>query len=127
MSNPTNLLYSKSHEWVRVENDEVVIGITHFAQEALGDITYVELPAQGAIITADAEFGSVESVKAASDLISPLSGEVLAVNPDMESAPEKINKDPYSAGWMLRVKPTAKLEGLLDAAAYAAFCESEAH
>ena len=94
-TNPTNLLYSKSHEWVRLEGDEAVVGITHFAQESLGDITYVELPLVGDEVSEEGEFGSVESVKAASDLISPVSGDVTGVNTALEDAPEKCNSDPY--------------------------------
>ena len=128
MSNaPADLLYSKSHEWVRLEGDEAVIGITHFAQESLGDITYVELPQAGDALAVDKEFGSVESVKAASDLVSPMSGEVAEVNAVLEDAPEKCNSDPYGEGWLVRVKLSGKPEGLMDAAAYEAFCATEAH
>ena len=91
-TNPTNLLYSKSHEWVRLEGDEAVVGITHFAQESLGDITYVELPLVGDEVSEEGEFGSVESVKAASDLISPVSGDVTGVNTALEDAPEKCKR-----------------------------------
>ena len=99
MSNaPAGLLYSKSHEWARLEGDQAVIGITAFAQESLGDITYVELPQAGDALAADKEFGSVESVKAASDLVSPVNGEVLEVNAVLEDAPEKCNSDPYGEG-----------------------------
>lgn len=125
--NPTELLYSKSHEWTRLEGEEAVIGITHFAQESLGDITYVELPLVGDSLSAEQEFGSVESVKAASDLISPVSGAVTGVNTALEGAPEKCNSDPYGEGWLIRVKLSGKPEGLMDAAAYEAFCAAEAH
>ena len=126
-TNPTDLLYSKSHEWVRMEGDEAVVGITHFAQESLGDITYVELPLVGDEVSAEGEFGSVESVKAASDLISPVSGDVSGVNTALEDAPEKCNSDPYGEGWLIRVKVFGKPEGLMDAAAYEAFCATEGH
>lgn len=126
MSNPADLLYAKTHEWARVEGGEAVVGLTHFAQDALGDITYVEVPAEGDTVTAGREMGSVESVKAASDIISPVSGEVVAVNPDLESAPEKINADPWGT-WLIRVKLSGRAEGLLDAAAYGKHCESEHH
>lgn len=126
MSYPADLLYSASHEWVKVEGDEAVVGITYFAQESLGDITYVELPAVGDAVTADKEFGSVESVKAASDLISPVSGEVSAVNDALENAPEQINATPYDA-WIIRVKLSGKPEGLMDAAAYEEHCKNEHH
>ena len=128
MSNaPAGILYSKNHEWARLEGDQAVIGITAFAQESLGDITYVELPQAGDTLAADKEFGSVESVKAASDLISPVDGEVLEVNTALEDAPEKCNSDPYGEGWLVRVKLSGKPEGLMDAAAYEAFCATEAH
>lgn len=126
MSYPADLLYSPSHEWVKIEGDEAVVGITFFAQESLGDITYVELPAVGDAVTADKEFGSVESVKAASDLISPVNGEVTAVNDALENAPEQINATPYDA-WIIRVKLSDKPEGLMDAAAYEEHCKNEHH
>lgn len=126
-TNPTDLLYSKSHEWLRLEGDEAVVGITHFAQESLGDITYVELPLVGDQVSEEAEFGSVESVKAASDLVSPVSGDVVGINTALEQAPEKCNGDPYGEGWLMRVKFSHKPEGLMDAAAYEAFCATEGH
>lgn len=124
---PKELKYAKSHEWARIDGDSATIGITHFAQEQLGDLTYVELPKVGATLTAGAEMGSVESVKAASELYSPVSGTVTEVNAALESAPEAINQDPYSAGWMIKVKLSAAPEGLLDADAYAQVCADEAH
>lgn len=127
MPNPADLLYRNSHEWVRIEGDEAVIGITQFAQESLGDITYVDLPGVGDSLTAGEEFGSIESVKAASELYAPVSGEVVAVNDALADAPELVNKAPYGDGWMLRVKIQDKPEGLLDAAAYADACAAEAH
>jgi len=126
-SNPTDLLYSQSHEWARLEGDEAVVGITFFAQESLGDITYVELPAVGDALGEDKEFGTVESVKAASDLISPVSGTVTAVNAALENNPELCNSDPYGQGWLLRVRLDHKPGGLMDAAAYEAYCASVAH
>ena len=126
-SNPTALLYSQSHEWARLEGDEAVVGITFFAQESLGDITYVELPAVGDALGEDKEFGTVESVKAASDLISPVSGTVTAVNAALENNPELCNSDPYGQGWLLRVRLDHKPGGLMDAAAYEAYCASVAH
>ncbi len=125
MSNPSDLLYDKTHEWVRIEGDEAVLGITHFAQDALGDITYVDLPAVGTVLTAGDEFGSIESVKAASELYSPVNGEVIAVNEDINNAPEVVNNSPYTDAWMLRVKLSSKPEGLLDAAGYEAFCAEQ--
>lgn len=127
MSNPADLLYSESHEWVKIEGDEALVGITHFAQESLGDITYVDLPAVGDSVSAESDFGSVESVKAASDLISPVSGEVTAVNEALADAPEKINADAFGDGWLIRVKLSAKPEGLMDAAAYEEHCKNEQH
>lgn len=127
MSNPADLLYNKSHEWLRIEGDEAVIGITHFAQEALGDITYVDMPAVGDSLSAGEEFGSIESVKAASELYGPASGEIVAVNDALNDAPELVNKDPFGEGWMLRIKLESKADGLLDAAAYEDVCASEAH
>ncbi|MDO5483557.1 MAG: glycine cleavage system protein GcvH [Desulfovibrionaceae bacterium] len=127
MSNPAELLYSKSHEWAKVEGDTAVVGITHFAQESLGDITYVELPQPGDSVAQGQEFGSVESVKAASDLISPVDGEVLEVNEALENAPETCNSAPYAGGWLIKVKLSAQPEGLMDAAAYEAFCATESH
>lgn len=116
---PKDLLYTKSHEWVRVEGGEAVVGITHFAQEQLGDLTFVELPAPGDTVEAGKEMGSVESVKAASELYAPVSGEVATVNEDLSSAPELVNQDPYGKGWMIRVKLAGEPEGLLSADEYA--------
>ena len=126
MSNPAELIYAASHEWAKVEGEEAVIGITVFAQESLGDITYVELPAVGDTVTAGKEFGSIESVKAASDLVSPVSGEVVAVNESLIDAPEVVNQSPYGDGWMLRVKLSAPATGLT-AAEYEKVCAEEAH
>ena len=127
MSDPKELKYSKTHEWVRVEGEEAVVGITQFAQDALGDITYVEVPAEGDAVEQEKECGSVESVKAASDLISPVTGTVVAVNAELENAPEVVNQDPYGKGWMCKVKLAGPGEGLLDADAYAKVCAEEAH
>lgn len=124
---PNDLKYAKSHEWAKIEGDVAIVGITHFAQEQLGDLTYVDLPKVGATVTAGAEMGSVESVKAASELYSPVSGTVTEVNTALEGAPEVVNQDPYTAGWMLKVKLSAAPQGLLDAEAYAQVCAEEAH
>ena len=124
---PNELKYAKSHEWAKIEGDTATVGITHFAQEQLGDLTYVELPKVGASVTAGAEMGSVESVKAASELYSPVSGTVTEVNAALEGAPEAVNQDPYTAGWMIKVKLSGAPEGLLDATAYAQVCADEAH
>ncbi|HBE94073.1 MAG TPA: glycine cleavage system protein GcvH [Desulfovibrio sp.] len=124
---PANLLYTKSHEWTKIDGDTATVGITQFAQEQLGDLTFVDLPKAGDQVTAGAEMGSVESVKAASELYSPVTGEVVAVNEDLASAPEKINQDPYGAGWMIQVKLSAQPQGLLDAAAYEQVVAASAH
>ncbi len=124
---PAELRYSKSDEWVRVEGDELVIGITDFAQDKLGDIVYIELPQVGAIITPSGSFGVIESVKASSDLYAPVGGEVVAVNSDLDASQEPINRDPYGEGWLIRVRPSGEEEELMDAAGYAAFCEERDH
>lgn len=117
---PKDLRYSKEHEWVKVEGDEAVIGITAYAQEQLGDVVYVELPPVGQQIQQFKSFGVVESVKAASDLYAPVSGEVLAINQDLSKSPEKVNEDPYGGGWLLRVrvKDPSELNSLLNASEY---------
>jgi glycine cleavage system H protein len=129
MSNPSNLKYTASHEWAKAEADgTVTIGITHHAQELLGDMVFVENPAVGRKLKAGEECAVVESVKAASDVYAPVAGEVVAVNSELDNAPEKINADPYGA-WMFRLKPdnAADVNGLLDAGAYQAAVDSEAH
>ena len=120
MNFPTDLQYTKDHEWVRVSGDSGVIGITEYAQGELGDVVFVELPAVGAKLQQGKTFGTIEAVKAVSDLYAPLSGEVLEVNKDVQSTPEVVNKDPYGRGWMLKVKLTDPAErgALFDAAAY---------
>jgi glycine cleavage system H protein len=125
--NPKELLYAPTHEWVRIEGDIAVVGITHFAQDQLGDLTYVELPNLGDTAAAGQEVGSVESVKAASEIYAPVSGEIIEVNTELENAPELINQEPYGAGWMFKIKLAAPTSDLLDAAAYAAQCAEEAH
>jgi glycine cleavage system H protein len=119
---PKELRYSKEHEWVKVEGGEAVIGISDHAQEELGDVVYVELPPVGQQLEQFKTFGVVESVKAASDLYSPVSGEVVAVNGVLTKSPEKVNEDPYGSGWMIRVrlKDSAELNKLMDATAYEA-------
>ena len=117
---PTDLRYTKDHEWVRAEGDEATIGITAYAADQLGDIVFVELPDAGRSIEQFAAFGVVESVKAVSDLFAPLSGEVIEANADLGANPERVNGDPYDEGWMIRVRMSDpdQLEGLLDAEAY---------
>ncbi len=129
MSIPTDLRYTKTHEWARLEADgSVTVGITDHAQDLLGDMVFVENPALGRQLEAGEECAVVESVKAASDVYAPIAGAVVAINDKIESAPEAINKDPYGA-WMFKLKPAqaGDLDGLLDAAAYQAHVESEAH
>lgn len=130
MSNiPSELSYAKSHEWVRIEDDgTVTIGITDHAQEALGDVVFIELPEVSSVLAAEDEAGVVESVKAASDIFAPLSGEVIAVNEALEEAPEIVNSNPYDEGWFFKIKLSdeGQLSELMDADAYADFVESEA-
>lgn len=117
---PPDLHYTKDHEWIRVEGDTATIGVTDFAAHQLGDVVFVDLPATGKTVDQFATFGVVESVKAVSDLYAPVSGEVVAVNPDLGSQPELVNSDPFGKGWMIRVRVSdaAQVEGLLDAAGY---------
>jgi len=126
MKTPSNLKYSKSHEWLKMEDGLAVIGITDYAQDSLGDVVYVELPQVGDYVKEEGDFGAVESVKAASDLFSPLEGEIVEVNQDLEDAPELLNEDPYSH-WIIKLKLTnpERIEVLLDAGQYDIFCESE--
>ena len=129
MTLPTDLRYTKSHEWVKQENDgSVTVGITDHAQQMLGDLVFVEPPAVGRQIRQGEECAVVESVKAAADVYAPLSGEVIATNAELNDAPEKINADAYSA-WIFKLKPAepAELAGLLDAAAYQAIADAEKH
>lgn len=120
MSYPDNLKYTKDHEWIRVEGDEVVVGITEFAQKELGDIVYVEVDTLDEVIDREEVFGTVEAVKTVSDLFSPLSGEIIAFNEALEDEPEKVNTDPYGEGWMVRIKisDASELDDLLSADAY---------
>jgi glycine cleavage system H protein len=125
---PAELKFAKSHEWARLEEDgSITVGISDHAQQALGDVVFVELPEQGAVLAAGAEAAVVESVKAASDVYAPVGGEVIAVNPVLEDAPETINSDPYGEGWFFRVRPldAGELEDLLSADAYQQQCEDD--
>ncbi len=129
MSNPSSLKYTASHEWVKTEADGTIsIGITQHAQELLGDMVFVEAPAVDRHLKAREECAVVESVKAAADVYAPVSGTVTAINSDLDSSPENINSDPYGA-WMFKMKPdnAADVDALLDAAAYQAVVDSEAH
>lgn len=129
MSIPTDLKYTPSHEWVRVEADgTLTVGITHHAQDLLGDMVFIENPAVGRMLNKGEECAVVESVKAASDVYAPVAGEVVAANGDVESSPESVNRDAYAA-WMFKLKPAdaGVVAELLDAAAYQKLVESEAH
>ncbi len=124
MNNPANLKYSKDHEWVRVEGDVAVIGITDFAQDQLGDIVFVDIQTMGETLSEGEVFGAIEAVKTVADAFMPVSGEIIEVNEALEGAPESVNKDPYGEGWMIKVKMSnpAEVDALMDAAAYEAAC-----
>jgi glycine cleavage system H protein len=117
---PDELRYHSEHDWARIEGDEALLGITWFAQDSLGELVHFEPPGEGATVTKDASYGEVESVKAVSELISPLSGEVIAVNQKVVEAPETVNEDPYGDGWLVRIRLSepGEADSLLDAAAY---------
>lgn len=121
-SYPDELLYHAEHDWARIEGDEATFGITWFAQDSLGEVVFFDPPKVGATVTKDVPYTEIESVKAVSDVVSPLSGEIVAVNDALADAPEAINEDPYGAGWLVRVRLSdpAEQEALLDAAAYEA-------
>ena len=125
LSVPEELQYTKSHEWVRTEGDTATIGITDHAQDELGDIVYVELPDVGATFEAGDSFGTVESVKAVSDLYTPVGGEVVEVNESLDESPEKINEDPYGEGWMVKLHVSETGAGLLSASDYEQLLEEE--
>jgi len=120
MNFPENLLYTKDHEWVRVEGDVAYIGITDFAQHELGDIVYVDIPSKGKTVAQHEVFGTVEAVKTVSDLFMPVSGEVLEINPALDGAPELVNSDAYGEGWMIKctIANSTEVAGLLSADAY---------
>lgn len=120
MNVPGNLQYTKDHEWVRVEGDVAIVGITDFAQGELGDIVYVEIETEGETLDQEEVFGSVEAVKTVSDLFMPLSGEIVEFNANLEANPELVNSDPYGEGWMIKVRMSdpSQVENLLDASAY---------
>jgi glycine cleavage system H protein len=124
---PENLHYSKDHEWVRVEGDTAVVGISDHAQEQLGDVVYVELPKPGEEFTANESFGSVESVKAVSEVFTPVSGKVTEANDSLNDEPEKVNQDPYGEGWMIKIKMSSagEVDSLLTAAEYEDFTKAE--
>lgn len=120
MNIPANLKYTKDHEWVSIEGDIATVGITHFAQKELGDIVYVEVETLDQTLEKDEVFGTVEAVKTVSDLFLPLSGEIIEFNDELESAPEKVNLDPYGAGWMIKVKIAnlEEIDSLLSSESY---------
>jgi glycine cleavage system H protein len=125
---PTDLKYTKTHEWLRAESDgSITVGITEHAQDQLGDMVYVELPDTGRSVSVDEACAVVESVKAASDVYAPIAGEIVAVNEELADSPEKVNQSPYGDGWLLRIKPESAnaLDSMLDAAAYQAVLDSE--
>ena len=127
MDFPNDLRYTKDHEWVRVEGDQAVVGITGYAQDELGDVVYIDLPSEGDQVTKKEVFGTVESVKAVSDLYTPLSGVLVKVNQALEDQPELVNQDPYGEGWLIVIKfgGQAELEDLLDAEAYGSYVAGE--
>ena len=124
---PEDLHYSKDHEWVRVDGDQAIIGITDYAQNSLGDVVYVELPKADEVFAANEPFGSVESVKAVSEVFSPVTGVIVKINESLADEPEKVNTDPYGEGWMIRVRMSspAEVDSLLTAAEYEDFTKAE--
>ena len=125
MNTPSNLKYSKDHEWVKVDGNVATIGITDFAQSQLGDIVFVDIQTEGEELEAGEVFGAIEAVKTVADGLMPVSGKVIEVNAELEGAPESVNSDPYGAGWMIKVEMSnpAEVEDLLDAEAYNAICK----
>lgn len=126
---PTDVRYTKEHEWARTEGDLVRVGVTAHAVEQLGDVTLVDLPAPGTQVEAGKRFGDIESVKAVSELFSPISGEVVEINGELDASPEKVNEGPYGVGWLVVIRPSnpADVAGLMDAAAYQAYLASTGH
>ncbi|CAI9428837.1 Octanoyl/lipoyl carrier protein [Candidatus Ornithobacterium hominis] len=118
MNTPTELKYTKDHEWIKVEGDSATIGITDYAQRELGDIVFVDVDTEGEEVEAGEVFGSIEAVKTVSDLFMPVTGEVVELNENLDDQPELINTDPYGKGWIIKIKVTGDLEDLLDAEAY---------
>ncbi len=120
MNFPENLKYTKDHEWIQIDGDTGIVGITDYAQGELGDVVFVELPAVGKVVKTHDSFGTIEAVKAVSDLFAPASGSIVAVNPELEKTPEIVNKDPYGKGWMVKIKLSNAVEvsSLLSATAY---------
>ncbi|MEJ2084159.1 MAG: glycine cleavage system protein GcvH [Acidobacteriota bacterium] len=123
---PTEYLYSKEHEWLKVEDDTCVLGITHYAQEELGEVVFVEMPDVGESFDADDEIGTIESVKAVAEVYTPVSGEIIEANEALTETPELVNEDPHGKGWLVKIRLSSKdeLDGLMDAAAYEQFAAS---
>ncbi len=120
MNFPENVKYTKEHEWVSMDGDVVTIGVTEFAQSELGDIVFVEIETEGETLNQNEVFGTIEAVKTVSDLFMPISGEIVAINTDLEDAPESVNESPYENGWMIKIKASdlSEVDGLMDASAY---------
>ena len=125
MSLPAELLYGRAHEWIRVEGDAVVVGITHYAQDQLGEVVYVELPEMGISVATGEELGTLESVKAVSEFLAPVGGEVIGINERLEDEPNLVNNDPYGEGWLVKISGSVEGEDLLNAEAYQQFLEEE--
>jgi len=125
MAQPTDRMYTKTHEWVQVAGTEATVGITQYAQEQLGDVVFVELPPAGKQATRGGVLGNIESVKAVSEVFAPLAGEVVAANGELETHPELVNQDPYGKGWLVRLKASGAPADLMDAAAYERFLAEE--
>jgi glycine cleavage system H protein len=126
MNYPGDLKYTKSHEWVRLEGEIATVGISDYAQDALGDVVFVELPAVGKQVSAEDSIAVVESVKTASDIYAPVAGEVVEANSNLNDKPELLNQDPYGGGWIFKIKVSGGLDGLLSASEYQSFAESQA-
>jgi glycine cleavage system H protein len=124
---PAELQYTKTHEWIRIEGSQATVGISDYAQDALGDVVYLELPDVGASYEASAPFGAIESVKAASDLYMPVAGEVIEVNEPLINQPELLNSDPYGAGWLLKIKVAEGVGALMSAEAYEKYIDEIKH
>lgn len=126
MNLPEELRYSSDHEWIRVDGDRITLGITDYAQDALGDVVFVDVPAVGTAVTAGGTFSEVESTKSVSDIFSPVTGTIVAVNEGLNDAPERLNDDPYGEGWIctIELSDPSELDGLMDAAGYAALVEA---
>ena len=127
MAHPSDRMYTRTHEWVQLKGAEATVGITQYAQEQLGDVVFVELPAAGKQVAKGGVLGNIESVKAVSEVFAPIGGEVIAANGELEGHPELVNQDPYGKGWLVCLKAAGAPEGLMDAAAYERFVAEETH